>query len=103
MLTDLATGLLIRVPRVVFTSALERFVPCPPRNVSAETVRSALDAALAADETGRLAAYILDEQNRLRKHVTIFVDGRMIRDRNQLSDALVDNSEVYVMQALSGG
>jgi hypothetical protein len=46
---------------------------------------------------------VLDEQSGLRKHITIFVDGRMIRDRARLSDAVNESSTVFVFQALSGG
>jgi hypothetical protein len=47
--------------------------------------------------------YVLDDQAGLRKHMTIFVDGRMIRDRARLTDAVGESSTVYVFQALSGG
>jgi len=47
--------------------------------------------------------YILDDQGSLRKHVNIFVDGSLISDRIKLQDKLNANSEVYIMQALSGG
>lgn len=50
-----------------------------------------------------IQSYILDEQGMLRKHVNIFIDGRMITDRNALSDAFTKDSEIYIMQALSGG
>jgi hypothetical protein len=35
--------------------------------------------------------------------MTIFVDGRMIRDRARLTDAVSESSTVYGFQALSGG
>ena len=47
--------------------------------------------------------YILDEQGSLRRHVNIFIDGKIISDRVKLSDAFSDNSEIYIIQALSGG
>lgn len=47
--------------------------------------------------------YVLDEQGNLRKHVNIFIDGTMIKDRTALSDSFTENSEIYIMQALSGG
>jgi molybdopterin synthase sulfur carrier subunit len=46
---------------------------------------------------------VLDEQGHLRKHVVIFVDGQRVRDRELLSDPVRDSSEVYVLQALTGG
>lgn len=50
-----------------------------------------------------LQSYVLDEQGSLRRHVNIFIDGRMISDRNNLSDVINAGSEIYIMQALSGG
>jgi hypothetical protein len=46
---------------------------------------------------------VLDDQGRLRQHVNIFIDGVMIKDRTSLSDPFRENSEIYIMQALSGG
>ena len=43
------------------------------------------------------------DQAALRRHMTVFVDGRMIRDRARLSDPVSDNSTIHVFQALSGG
>ncbi len=48
-------------------------------------------------------SYILDDQAALRKHVTVFIDRVMIRDRLKLSDPVPGSATVYVMQALSGG
>jgi hypothetical protein len=50
-----------------------------------------------------LRGYILDERGAVRHHVAIFVDGQLLRDRVKLSDAVSPDSEIYVMQALSGG
>jgi hypothetical protein len=35
--------------------------------------------------------------------MTILVDGQRIRDLERLSDAVSPSSEIWVMQALSGG
>ena len=35
--------------------------------------------------------------------MNVFVNGDQIRDRQGLSDAVSDGSEVYIFQALSGG
>lgn len=69
--------------------------------VSADTVGGALDAAL--QDNSQLRSYLFDEQKRLRRHITIFIDGQVIADRVGLTDSLTTESEVYVMQALSGG
>ncbi|UTW11187.1 MoaD/ThiS family protein [Marinobacterium rhizophilum] len=84
-----------------FTSHLQRYLDCPPLTVSAATVHEALSEAFAGNV--RLAGYILDDQQRLRKNVVIFVDGQQIQDRRHLSDRLGPNSEIYILQALSGG
>lgn len=84
-----------------FTTHLARHLAAPRLEVSAQTVKGALDAALAGDAI--LKGYVLDEQGRLRKHVNIYVDGRPVRDRLRLSDPVAPGSEIYVLQALSGG
>ena len=89
------------MPRVVFTSNLQRHVNCPETRVAAGTVRTALAQVFAAQPQAR--GYVLDEQGQLRKHVVVFVDGQRVRDREGLSDPVRDASEVYVMQALTGG
>ena len=89
------------MPRVVFTPHLRRHVECPEQTVEAETVRQSLEAVFAKNE--RLRGYVLDDRNRLRQHVVIFVDGMPVTDRVHLSDRVSSESEVYVMQALSGG
>lgn len=89
------------MPRVVFTQNLQRHVACPPTEVAGATVREALDAVFATNETAR--GYVLDEHGALRKHMVVFVDGQQIKDRIHLSDPLGAAGEIYVMQALSGG
>jgi hypothetical protein len=89
------------MPRVVFTANLQRHVACPPVDVAAANVREALDAVFA--QNGRARGYVLDDQGELRSHMVIFVDGRQIGDRRTLSDTVGPTSEIYVMQALSGG
>jgi molybdopterin converting factor small subunit len=87
--------------RVVFTPNLQRHVNCPPTQASGATVREALDAVFAANPAAR--GYVLDEHGKLRKHMTIYVNGEAIGDRVRLSDRVTDKCEIYVMQALSGG
>jgi len=84
-----------------FTRHLDRYLDCPPQTVEADTVADALAQVL--DGNPRLAGYLLDDQRRLRKNIAIFVDGRLIRDRRHLGDALAPDSNIYVLQALSGG
>jgi molybdopterin converting factor small subunit len=87
--------------RVVFTSNLQRYVTCPERVVHGTTVDQALAAVFA--ETPQIRDYVLDDQGHVRRHVHIYVDGRRISDRERLSDAVRDDSEICVLQALSGG
>jgi sulfur-carrier protein len=84
--------------RIVFTSHLQRFVECPEHEVGGKSVRAALAEVFAGNP--RLREYIVDEQECLRKHVVLFIDGRRSRD---LDEALKPQSNVYVLQALSGG
>lgn len=64
-------------------------------------MREVLDVVF--ERIPRLRGYIVDETGCLRKHMTIFVDGELVTDRRHLSDEVRANSEIYVMQALSGG
>jgi hypothetical protein len=89
------------MPQVVFTQNIQRHITCPAAEVPGKTVREALDAALTGNDRGR--NYVLDEHGALRKHMLIFINGEMIRDRVNLSDPVATSSEIYVMQALSGG
>ena len=87
--------------RIVFTQQLLRFTEIPEVETLASTLHEALEASFAANP--QLRSYVLDEQGHLRKHVAVFIDGQMVRDRQDLSNPLTPASEVYVLQALSGG
>jgi len=90
------------MPVVKFTYALKRFFPkLKDTSVSGKTLSGIL-AEMEASYPGVLK-YILDDQKCLRQHVNIFIDGTMIKDRTNLSDPFGENSEIYIMQALSGG
>jgi sulfur-carrier protein len=84
-----------------FAASIQRHIPMPERDVTATSVDEALAVAFA-DEP-RLRGYILDDQGGLRKHLSVFVDGRPVRDRRRLTDAVSTDSRIYVVQALSGG
>ena len=89
------------MPRVIFTSNLQRYVRLPEREVAGGTVAQALAVVFA--DTPEVRDYVLDEQGHVRKHVHIYVNGRRIADRERLSDVVTPTSEIYVLQALSGG
>jgi hypothetical protein len=87
--------------RIVFTSNIQRHVICPDADAPGQTVREVLENVFAKNSQAR--SYVLDDQSALRKHMTIFVDGQMVRDRKRLEDAVSDTSIIHVLQALSGG
>ncbi len=89
------------MPRVIFTANLQRHVACPECTVGGATLGAALHEVF--DQQPQLRGYLLDEQGHLRQHVFVFIDGRRVRDRERLAEPLDATSEVYVMQALTGG
>lgn len=84
-----------------FTSQLQRYVDTPQIECVADTLGEALSKAFELNP--RLRGYILDDQGHLRQHVAVFIDGRKARDRDGLADRLRPQSQVHVLQALSGG
>ena len=86
---------------VIFTPNVQRHIGCPQTQARGRTVREVLDNVFAENPQAR--GYVLDDQAALRRHMTIFVDGQMIRDRARLQDSVGASSTVYVFQALSGG
>ena len=89
------------MPTVLFTRALERFLPAPSTAVEGATVGAALAAVFASRPA--LRGYVVDDQGALRRHVAVFVNGRLVSDRIRLSDPVGASDEIYVFQALSGG
>ena len=87
--------------KVHFTSNLRRHVDCPAVDSTGDTVRKVLNHVFEMNP--RLQTYVLDDQGAVRKHMRILVDGLAITDLDKLSDHVKPNSEVWVMQALSGG
>ncbi len=90
------------MPTVKFTYALKRFFPLlketPAQGSSLSDILQSIDQQYPG-----IQSYIVDEKGSLRKHVNIFIDGELIKDREKLSDSFSENSEVFIMQALSGG
>ena len=89
------------MPKVMFTANLQRHVACPEIEAEGHTVREVLENVFAQNSDAR--SYVLDDQSALRKHMAVFVDGRMIRDPARLADAVGEQSTIHVFQALSGG
>jgi molybdopterin synthase sulfur carrier subunit len=90
-----------RMAHLVFTQQLRRFTATPEIDAPAATLRVALEAAFSVNP--RLRGYVLDDQGHLRPNVVAFIDGRRSVDRLGQSDALAPDSEIHVLQALSGG
>jgi molybdopterin converting factor small subunit len=90
------------MPHIEFTSQLAQHVDCPPgQEIDADTLGEALDSLF--EQYPRLRDYVLDAEGAIRQHIAVFVDGEMLRQRESLDVPLADRSEVFVMQALSGG
>lgn len=87
--------------KVVFTRNIQRHVACPEAEAPGATVAEVLAGVFA--DNPQAQSYVLDDQAALRKHMAIFVDGELIRDRGALSDRVTPTSTIYVFQALSGG
>lgn len=88
--------------RVRFTRHLRQFFPdlgeCQADGDTVAAVIGALD-----ERWPGIAGYVLDDRGALRHHVNVFVDGEMVEDRRALSDPVGEQTEVFVVQALSGG
>ena len=65
--------------RIEFTTHLQRQIDCPPQDVGGKTLRDSLEEVFTANP--KLRSYILDDQQGVRKHVMIFLDGEPINDR----------------------
>ena len=89
------------MPRIAFTGHLGRYLDLATTEVPGATVGEALEQIF--ERQPKLRAYVLDEQGHLRRHVSIYVGGSAIRDRERLGDAVAADDEIYVLQALSGG
>ena len=89
------------MPTVSFTRALERFLEASSAEVDGGSVGEALAAVFASRPA--LRGYVLDDQGALRRHVAVYVNGRLVSDRVRLSDPVGASDEIYVFQALSGG
>lgn len=87
--------------KLVFTQQLSRFTEVPEVATAALVLRDALAEAFVLNP--RLQDYVLDEQGHLRFHVVIFIDGQRVRDHVRLDDVLQPDSQIHVLQALSGG
>ena len=87
--------------QVFFTQHLRRLVDREPIEAAGNDIRSVLHSVF--EQIPALRGYVLDDQGRLRQHVCIFVDDDRIDFTGSLTHPVSQGSEVYIMQALSGG
>jgi sulfur carrier protein ThiS len=89
--------------KVKFTRHLVRYFPTLGDVVEANG-RTVADIIADLDrQFPGLADYIIDERGSLRRHVNIFLDKDLIRDRQTLQDAVGADDQIHIFQALSGG
>jgi molybdopterin converting factor small subunit len=86
---------------VEFAASLRRHVECAPQTVAAGSLRTVLETALAA--APELRNYVLDDQGNVRKHVAVFINQTMLKNRQNLSQSVASGDSVLVIQALTGG
>lgn len=87
--------------QVEFAASLRRHVDCAPQQVAPGSLRAVLEAALQAAPA--LAGYVFDDQRAVRRHVAVFVNQQMVRERDRLERSLAAGDRVLVVQALTGG
>jgi hypothetical protein len=86
---------------LVFTPHLKEVAPVGESQYEGATVRGVL--AQAFEDHRLLKNYLLDDRGGMRKHVCIFLDGVRLHNHEALDKVVGEASEIYVMQALSGG
>jgi len=88
--------------QVNFTSHLETFFPTlKPQNLMADNLKELMEK-LNQLYPG-LISYLLEDNGDIRKHVNVFLDGVLIENKSNLDISLKEVSEVFILQALSGG
>jgi molybdopterin converting factor small subunit len=84
--------------KVLIPSALRSYTEQSEAEASGATLAVVL-ADLDRQYSG-IRFRMIDEQDRIRRHIRIFVNGAQARD---LSQPLTSRDEVVIVQALSGG
>jgi molybdopterin converting factor small subunit len=84
--------------KVLIPSALRSYTEHAQTQAAGETLAALLDD-LDRQYAG-IRFRMIDEQDRIRRHIRIFVNGTQIRD---LDHRLGPSDEVVIVQALSGG
>lgn len=86
---------------IEFAQSVQSHVPVSRMEVHGNSLRGVLEEVFR--EHPRLRGYLLEDGGAVRRHVAIVVDGQAISDREGLGDEVSARSEIFVMQALSGG
>lgn len=96
------------MPKLVIASALARWLATTSQSsgevslsVEGGTVGEALNQLFELHPS--LRGYVVDERGALRHHVALFVDGEALQPKSNLGLAVDAQSEIYLLQALSGG
>ncbi|MGX5175119.1 MoaD/ThiS family protein [Aliikangiella sp. IMCC44653] len=84
-----------------FTPNLRRHIACDSIEFQADSLTTIFD--FLSQQHPALASYLLTEQNLPRKHILICVNGQVVARKSYSQTPLDAQSEVYFMQALSGG
>lgn len=84
--------------KVLIPSSLRSYTEQSEAEASGATLAAAL-ADLERQYAG-IRFRMIDEQDRIRRHIRIFVNGHQVRD---LAHALDASDEIVIAQALSGG
>src|SRR4051812_39916392 len=84
--------------KVMIPGALRSYTERGEVDVGGATLAAAL-AELDRQYTG-IRFRIVDEQDQIRRHIRIFINGEQTHD---LSQALAAKDEIVIVQALSGG
>ena len=84
--------------RVLIPSALRSYTEAAVAEASGATLADVL--ADLDRQYGGIRFRMIDEQDRIRRHIRIFVNGEQT---HELQRALTPSDEVVIVQALSGG
>jgi hypothetical protein len=78
---------------------LAQYAPASTLDVDGATPRASLEAAFVQYPT--LRSYVMNDQGQLRRHIALFINGEL--SPNALDRPIEASTEIYIMQALSGG
>ena len=87
---------------VRFPPHLRRFIELPPTSSASGSSLAELVDDLELQFPG-VANYLIHENGTLRQHVNLFVDGKLVVEKNLAEFDVEGVRELVVMQALSGG